>query len=83
MSRNSKMYGWENSQAAGQNQQSNPQYQHPWPQFIPNNHVPCSSNSTPLPVVATPEVNMAGQYFSNQGAQVLVSFLLALSCTIL
>ena len=68
------MYGWDNLQ--GQNQQSNPQYQHPWPQFsqYEYNHVSSTSNTMPLPVVATPGVNMAGWYCSNQSAQVFNYF---------
>ena len=67
------MYCWENSQAAGQTQQTNPLYQHPWPQFCPYNPVPWTSNSTDLPDIATTGANMAGQYFCNQGAQVFFS----------
>ena len=70
------MDGWDNSQAGGQSQ-SNLQYQQPWPQFSPYNH--WTSNSMALPVIATPGVNIAGKYCSNQGAQVLASFCLPFS----
>ena len=76
------MDGWENSQAAGQSQ-LNSQYQHPWPQFSPYNHVPWTSNSIALSVIATPGVSMAGQYFTNQGAQVFNSFPFVMQHTIL
>ena len=72
------MDGWEtNSQPAGQSQQqSNPKYQHPWPQCsqYKNNCVPLIPNTMALPVIATLGMNMSGQYFTNQGAQVFNSF---------
>ena len=55
------MDGWDSSDAAGQSQ-SNPQYPL-WSQLPPYNHVP-------LPVIAIPGANLAGQYWINQGAQV-------------
>ena len=67
------MYDCENSQAAGQSQHTNPQYQHPSSQFSPYNQKVLTSNTMALPVIATPRVDMVEQCFSNQGAQVFIS----------